>query len=199
MVSATVFLLLAQPAAGFAAAAPLRAPAPTMQIDGSIFEVHQRQFVELRAPGPGPDHPPLNVADVFVHAAASDVFWFVGKSCSRLGAGGEDGPALSVVLQKRLILEHAKTLQPSELGRAEQLEVWCAPPNSAVAVGPEMQPLSSPALGDDDAAAALAQDDVGFLPEPRAADGATGAHVRLRPDGSFPLNCEWLCLVARDP
>ena len=71
--------------------------------------------------------PEPNVCDVYVHAVGSDRLWWVGKSCARGGVGGVDGAALAVVLQKQLVLENAKILQPLELGQAEELEVWCAP------------------------------------------------------------------------
>lgn len=166
------------------------------------LERHEAQYNDLRV-----YHPMPNVCDVYVRAAGSDTFWYVGKSCARDSACGDDGPVLSVVLQKHLMLEHSKRLQPRELGGAEQLELWCAPPNGMVA---EQDPQGLRSLAD--AAGALELTDVGFLREQygpvdrsttsttllELADDGSGFCVRLRPDGNFPLNCPWLCLVARD-
>ena len=156
-------------------------PMMTSAIGKRAFE-QMAQFEELRLRG---SRRHDNVVDVYVSAAADDTLWYVGKSCVRMGLGGTDGPALSVVLQKELVLEHAKQLPP--LAGAEQLEVWCAPSNSETAVVQEADRLRF----FSDAAATLALDDVGFLPE-----GGSGFHVRRRPDGQFPLDCPWLCLVA---
>ena len=163
-------------------------PVPAMTCGGgktAFDDIRRRQaaqFDELRLRG---SRRHVNVCDVYVSAHDDDAYYYVGKSCVAAGLGGADGPALSVVLQKELVLEHAKRLQP--LAGAEQLEVWCAPPNSEAAIAQGADRLRSLS----DAAAALALEDVGFQPE----DGS-GFHVRRRADGQFPLNCPWLCLVA---
>ena len=191
---------------------------------------HKARYNELRVEG----YPEPNVIDVYVHAAGSDKFWYVGKSCARNGVGGVDGPALSVVLQRRLALEHAKLLQPDELGRAQKLEVWCAPLNggleedllAALGNAQRQQSLRTlkldaevdgfTALLDAEAEACgsvtpttMTIQDCGFFPEhytPSLGSDTTGPVtgnqpgycVKLRPDGQFPLNCPWLCMVARE-
>ena len=179
---------------------------------GRALARHIAQYYELRVCG----SPEPNVCDVYVHAVGSDKFWWVGKSCAREGAGGVDGPALAVILQKQLVLEHAKILQPLELGQADELEVWCAPLNgeftsaqraedgihSLTSLRPNASDGTSAEEGSGDATAVavLAMSDVGFLPHAADEDGSTGDNllcVQLRDDGQFPLNCPWLCLVAR--
>ena len=100
--------------------------------------------------------------DVYVQADGSEKFWFVGKSCARRGAC-DDEAALSVVVQKRLVLEHAKLLQ-GELKRAKgKLLAWCAPANTEVAVAQRQQGLRS--LVDIKARDLLSMEDCGFMPE----------------------------------
>ena len=137
------------------------------------------RYHEHLIPGPGPDSPPPNAVDVFVRSSGCDLFFYTGKSCARAGTGGADGPKTSVVLQKNLILEQAKLQQPEALGRAELLEVWCAPLDGALAA------LDVP--GDADA---LALADVGFLPEEDDA-----YCFLLDADGRFPLSSPWLVRV----
>ena len=204
-VSVVVLLMWAGLAAGFAVA-----PSMGNFEGGGALARHMAQYYELRVRG----SPEPNVCDVYVHAVGSDKFWWVGKSCARDGAGGADGPALSVILQKQLVLEHAKILQPLELGQAKELEVWCAPLNGKFAGAQRteggmhsltsLRPTSSDGTeegsGEAAAVAALSMIDVGFLPHAADDDGSTGDNllcVRLRDDGQFPLNCPWLCLVAR--
>ena len=67
---------------------------------------------------------------------------------------------------------------------------------------------SATAIAESDVAialvSALGPGDVGFLPAEqdegtgKVICGSSAAHVRLRADGKFPLNCPWLCLVARE-
>jgi hypothetical protein len=175
-----------------------------------VLAKHMEQFEMLRVHG----MPDPNVCDVYVHAVGSQKFWFVGQSCVRDGVGGEDGPVLSVIRQKQLILEHAKALQPSELEKADQVEVWCAPlfaelastqgrVHSLADIDTDQRMVQRMASSGDgsgeEAGAALAMVDVGFLPAEKHAvvDDGSGYCVRLRPDGQFPMNCPWLCLVAR--
>jgi hypothetical protein len=143
------------------------------------FETHMRQYQAHLQLG----YPPPNQVDVYVHERGAEKFWFVGKACARDGKL-EDGPALSVVLQKRLVLEHAKLLQPRQLGRAKgKLELWCAPPNSEVAVAQRQQGLRHldgirKPLEDE-----LSLEDVGFLPEQYTAEDGQGFYARLSADG----------------
>lgn len=145
------------------------------------FEKQMESYTDLRIEG----YPPPNVVDVYVHAEGAERFWFVGKSCSREGAAGEDGPALSVVKQKRLVLEHAKLLQPREFARTKaNLELWSAPPNSEVSVSQRQQGLRRlDELSKDEALKSLEMSDVGFLPEQYTAEDGKGFYVRLPPDG----------------
>ena len=173
--------------------------------DGKVtLSLHMAQYDQLRIPG----YPPPNVCDVYVRAADAKTFFYVGKSCARAGRGGEDGPALSVVLQKGLVLEHAKALWP-ELGQAQQLEVWCAPPSGTFALEEEARDVANEGTGAavySAAAASLTRTDVGFLPEPVTVEdllrplaqeyGGSAESFTLRPDGRFPLHCPWLCMVA---
>ena len=55
---------------------------------GDVIERHKAQFEQLRVHG----YPDPNVCDVYVRAAGSQKLWFVGKACSREGAGAADGP-----------------------------------------------------------------------------------------------------------
>ena len=153
------------------------------------FEKHMMQYDELRVDG----YPPPNVVDVYVHAKGAEKFWFVGKCCAREGAGLEDGPALAAVRQKRLVFEHAKLLQPRELGglkgmKPKDLELWCAPPNSEISVAQRMQGLRS--LNDMKPVDELTMEDVGFLPERKApqrrSDGRMIAPFRSVRRSRFP-------------
>lgn len=161
--------------AGFGKAAPQK----KKSFEGKkTFEQHMRQYEEFRVPG----YPPPNVVDVYVHAQGDDRFWFVGKACARDGCI-EDGPALAVVKQKRLVLEHAKLLQPRTLGKRDAvLELWCAPPNTEVAVS--QRQLSLRALDALKPGSELAKTDVGFLPEQYTVEDGKGFYVRLNPDGT---------------
>lgn len=99
------------------------------------FERQMRSYTKHRLDA----YPPPNLVDVYVHGAGKPKFWFVGKSVAR--EGSTDDYALSVVVQKRLVLEHAKLLQPRELGGASKLELWAAPPNSEISVAQHKQGL----------------------------------------------------------
>jgi len=145
------------------------------------FEQHMRQYRQLLVPG----YPPPNQVDVYVHAAGDERFWFVGKVCAREGL--EDGAARAAVKQKRLVLEHAKVLQPRHLGRAKgQLELWCAPANSEMRVAQRQQELRRLGLSQSEVAD-IGHEDVGYLPEQYNKEdtgpGGTGFYVRLPPDG----------------
>jgi len=107
----------------------------------------------------------------------------VGKAAARQDVTSDYG--LAVIKQKRLVLEHAKMLQPRDLGRSKQLELWCAPPNSEVAVAQRQQALrrlDGIKLGQGEVPA-LAMVDCGFLPEQYDAESGKGFYVRLPADG----------------
>ena len=146
------------------------------------FEKHMQQYEELRING----YPPPNVVDVYVHAKGAEKFWFVGKCCVRDGVVDEDGPAMAAVKQKRLVFEHAKLLQPREMGglkgsKPKELELWCAAANSEVSVAQRQQGLR--ALDTLKPDGALSMEDVGFLPEQYTAEDGKGFYVRLPPNG----------------
>lgn len=161
--------------AGFGKAAPQK----KKSFEGKrTFEKHMVQYEELRVAG----YPPPNVVDVYVHAQGDERFWFVGKACAQDGVV-EDGPALSVVKQKRLVFEHAKLLQPRLLGKkGAVLELWCAPANTEVSVAQRQIPLRG--LDGLKPAPELSMDNVGFLPEQYTAEDGKGFYVRLNPDGT---------------
>ena len=142
-----------------------------------LFEAAMRRFNEHRGPRPFD-----NQVDVYVKAdgeRASDKFFFVGKAVARMGS--TDDYAVSVLAQKRLVLEHAKLLQ-RELKAAKKLQLWVAPPNSEVRVAQRQVPLRSLADVKFDAGA-LSPDDVGFAPEQYTAEDRDGFYVRLPPNG----------------
>ena len=144
------------------------------------FEMHMRQYHAHLVPG----YPPRNQVDVYVHAEGTDRFWFVGKACAKENGKVEDGPALAVLMQKRLVLEHAKLLQPRLLGMAKgQLELWCAPPNSEVAVAQKQQGLRRLDGMKKPAKDELSLEEVGFLPEQYTKEDGQGFYARLPPDG----------------
>ena len=170
----------------------------------ALLRQHMEQYHDLLCTDAS---PPPNAVDVYVRAAGSCDFWFAGKSCAREGsAAGADGPSLSVIRQKHLVLQHAKSLKPGDLSGVAELELWCAPLNG------ELSSLagvtSATAIAESDVAialvSALGPGDVGFLPAEqdegtgKVICGSSAAHVRLRADGKFPMNCPWLCLVARE-
>lgn len=174
--------------AGFRKSAPAK-----MTFDDEMLERHITQY---RAILPAPGSPPPNVCDVYVRAAGSNDFWYVGKSCVQEGAGGVDGTALSVTLQRQVVVQQAKLLLP-QLARAEQLELWCAPPISGFSV---LDGEGGSRVLDGDVSAALSLDDVGFMPEqcteqPWHKNDPSAFCMRLRPDGRFPLDCPWLIQV----
>ena len=180
--------------------------------DELFMELHAAQYNSIQ---PAAGSPPPNVCDVYVRASDETEFWHVGKSIVREGAecdgtdndGKLDATALAVLLQKPLIIEHGRRMLPNRLGRAKQLEVWCAPPISGFTVTPithEADTLSSDQdeVRSGSTTTTLELADVGFLPERFAAaqeeegdDSSTFFRVRLRADGSFPLNCPWLVRV----
>jgi len=139
------------------------------------FERQMQAFHALRESG----YPPPNQVDVYVHAAGSDKFWFVGKSVAR--AGVVEDFDLSAIVQKRLVLEHAKLLQPRVLGTDKALEIWTAPPNSEMRVAQRQQGLR-PLVGLK-APPTLNMDQCGFLPEQYTAEDREGFYVRLPADG----------------
>lgn len=139
------------------------------------FERQMRSYTKHRLDA----YPPPNLVDVYVHGAGKPKFWFVGKSVAR--EGSTDDYALSVVVQKRLVLEHAKLLQPRELGGASKLELWVAPPNSEISVAQHKQglrPLDGLKAGPE-----LTMEDVGFLPEQYDKENQAGFFVRLDAEG----------------
>lgn len=146
------------------------------------FERQMRSYNKWYIEG----YPPPNQMDVYVHAAGKPKFWFVGKVNARAEAFSEAPDfALAAVVQKRLVLEHAKLLQPLELGRSKALELWCAPPNSEMAVAQKQQalrPLDGLKPGVD-GSPALSMADCGFLPEQYTAEDRNGFYVKLPPDG----------------
>ena len=161
--------------AGFGAAKPPK----TKAFNGKkTFEEQMRRYTEHRVEG----YPPLNVVDMYVHRPDSSKFWFVGKVAARSGA--TDDYALAAVVQKRLVLEHAKLLQPLDLGRSKTLEMWCAPANTEVSVAQKQQALRSlQGLKVPDAGVgALTLADVGFLPEQYDKENK-GFYVKLPNDG----------------
>ena len=85
------------------------------------------------------------------------------------------------MLQKRIILEHAKLLQ-RELAIAKELQLWTAPRNTEISVAERRQSLTSV----DDVrvskaliAEALEGPKVGFEPE-QYQDASVGFYVRLQ-------------------
>jgi len=157
---------------GFGAAKPSK---PKGFEGKKTFERQMNAFHALREPG----YPPPNQVDVYVHATGSDKFWFVGKCVTRTGVVEDLG--LSAVVQKRLVLEHAKLLQPRVLGSAKDLEVWTAPPNSEMRVAQRQQGLRP--LAGLKAPPTLGMDECGFLPEQYTAEDREGFYVRLPADG----------------
>lgn len=143
------------------------------------FTEHMRAFASLSA-----STPPENKVDVYVRApqSTSKRFWYVGKV---LASVGTCDAASAVILQKRLIFEHAKLLQ-LELRMAKELQLWTAPINTEVRVAEHRQPLTSVddvRVPKDVRAAALDGPRVGFEPE-QYADEKMGFYVRLQEDGS---------------
>ena len=98
--------------------------------------VHMKPFAALRAADTSASRELSR--DVYVRAEGAERFWFVGKS---VGSAECDGPS-AVLVQKRIILEHAKRLQ-RELAAARTLQLWTAPANTEVAVAQRKQPLTS--------------------------------------------------------
>ena len=92
---------------GFGAPQP-KAAAPKKPLNKKDFERQMNSYNALRIDG----YPPPNVVDVYVHAPGKDKFWFVGKVAARAEATDDYG--LAAVVQKRLVFEHAKLLQPSK-------------------------------------------------------------------------------------
>ena len=101
---------------GFGAPQP-KAAAPKKPLNKKDFERQMNSYNALRIDG----YPPPNVVDVYVHAPGKDKFWFVGKVAARAEATDDYG--LAAVVQKRLVFEHAKLLQPREIGLSKTLEV----------------------------------------------------------------------------
>lgn len=123
-------------------------------------------------------------ADCYVKAAGAEKFWFVGKSVGCAGGPGECDARSSVLLQKRLVLEHAKKLQ-RELAEAKQLQLWTAPSGTEVMVAQRKQALDC--LDGARAAEGLAAAArVGFEPEQYDAENKKGFYVVL-PDDGVPL------------
>ena len=119
--------------AGFGAP---RAAAKKKPFGKKDFEQQMKSYNSCYVQG----YPPPNAVDVYVHAEGKERFWFVGKANARADATSDYG--LAVVVQKRHVLEHAKLLQPRELGVGKPtLELWCAPPNSEVKVAQRQQAL----------------------------------------------------------
>jgi len=163
--------------AGFGAP---RAAAKKKPFGKKDFEQQMKSYNSCYVQG----YPPPNAVDVYVHAEGKERFWFVGKANARADATSDYG--LAVVVQKRHVLEHAKLLQPRELGVGKPtLELWCAPPNSEVKVAQRQQALRrldglKPGV---DGLPSLTLTDVGFLPEQYDAESGKGFYVRLPPDG----------------
>ena len=150
-------------------------PAAKKSFEGKkTFERQMRNYNSIRLAG----YPPPNVVDVYVHAEGAPKFWFVGKATASPAAADDAGVA--VVVQKRLVLEHAKLLQPRHLGRASALELWCAPPNTEVSVAQHKQGLRR-LDGLDKAGCSM--EDTGFLPEQYTKEDGNGFYVVLPPDG----------------
>uniref|UniRef100_A0A7S0P5T1 Uncharacterized protein n=1 Tax=Calcidiscus leptoporus TaxID=127549 RepID=A0A7S0P5T1_9EUKA len=144
-------------------------------------------YRSFRPPGSAlPEEHRHRCADVYVHAVGSSSFYFVGKVA---GCAAEVGASEAVVLQKRVILEHAKLLQPvladaERMGR--QLQLWLAPPNSEVRVAQKKQGLSCAAtvrVTPELRAAAAAAPLCGFEPEVLDRENPSGFRVALPPDG----------------
>lgn len=138
---------------------------------------HMRAYARLAG-----STPASNQVDVYVRSSRSDKFWFVGKS---LAAEGVCDAGTSVVLQKRVVLEHAKLLQ-KELEVAKELQLWTAPRNTEIKVAERRQALSSLAdvrVSKELLATALDGPQVGFEPE-QYQDAAAGFYVRLQDDGT---------------
>ena len=198
--SASLLCILAlAPHAAFALAgfgkAPSKAPAKKAVKSGSFdgkktFEKQMRSWNAMHDDGQQPD-----ACDVYVRSERSEKFWFVGKSAGPRGAC-DDAAACSAVVQKRLVLEHAKLLQ-LELRMAPALELWCAPLNSEMRVAQKQQGLRR-LDGLSGARDALSMDACGFLPEQNVKDNGekeTGFYVRLPPDGQ-PLEASEVKVVS---
>jgi len=126
--------------------------------------------------------PATNQVDVYVRSSKSNKFWYVGKS---LAQDGICNAAESVVLQKRVILEHGKLLQ-RELELAKELQLWTAPRNTEIKVAERRQPLTSlegVRVSKELIAQALDGPKVGFEPE-QYQDPSVGFYVRLQDDGT---------------
>ena len=123
-----------------------------------------------------------NQLDVYVRSSTSEKFWYTGKS---LAADGVCNAASSVVLQKRIILEHAKLLQ-RELAVAKELQLWTAPRNTEIRVAERRQALTlvdGVRVSKSLIAEALEGPQVGFEPE-QYQDASVGFFVRLQDDGT---------------
>ncbi|KAL1525449.1 hypothetical protein AB1Y20_020306 [Prymnesium parvum] len=147
------------------------------------IQTHMRAYNKLVG---GTSH--TNQVDVYVRSSSTmsvcRKFWFVGKS---LAADGLCDAVSAVVVQKRLILEHAKLLQ-QELALAKELQLWTAPRNSEIKVAERRQPLQSAAsvrVTKDLITAALDGPQVGFEPE-QYENARDGFFVRLQDDGTPP-------------
>jgi hypothetical protein len=158
--------------AGFGKEAKAKAP-PKFDGKGTI-ERHMRSFMKLR------NSDWSNTCDVYVRADHKEKWWFVGKATG----GNLHDPVVSVSIQKRVILEHAKLLQ-SELRLARTLNLWTAPPNTEVEVAQHKQPLTRASSCKDTElmAKALFGPDVGFEPE-QYVNEAKGFYVKLKDDGT---------------
>ena len=101
--------------------------------------------------------------DVYVRVEGEDRFWYVGKSVASACSGEE-----AVAFQKRVILEHAKVLQPINIGKSKRLQLWAAPYGTEIQVAEHKQPLSSidsVKVNQDAQAQSLLGPSVGFEPE----------------------------------
>jgi len=135
-----------------------------------------------------PKDPSRSVSlDVYVRAEDGAKFFFVGKA---VGHESQCDAPSAVLLQKRVVLSHARLLQP-ELEQLHQLgkplQLWTAPANSEMSVAQRRQRLTSlqgikldPGMRD---AAAAGQVIAGFEPEQTDEAAPSGFFVRLPPDG----------------
>lgn len=122
--------------------------------------------------------------DVYVKASGADKFWFVGKSVGCKNGEGACDATSSLLLQKRIVLEHAKKLQ-RELAESKQLQLWSAPSGTEVMVAQRKQALTC--LDGMRAAEGLVETArVGFEPEQYDAENQKGFGVVL-PDDGVPL------------